>query len=569
MFQRKTLLNKLTSRRKFYSAKMENGKKEMSFISRVRHLAADCKAIEVTIEDKDMAMTVLCGIPQKYEHLIVAIDAATSDSSLSMDFVKSRLLQEEQRMMARDKVKPDHDAALLTLPSTNSKAPCTHCGKDNHQVPRCWKKYPHLRPNRSGGRQTGLAAKSTRQIESDNDSSAEICLMTVSDNVSRAVRTNWIIDSGCTSHICNDRHMFSDMHVSDSFMIEIGDKSGVKAIGRGSIQLVLLINGKPRKAVIKDVAYAPTMAFNMLSVRVMNRDGKRTVFEENRCYVGKGGKFIAEGEIRDDLYCLKTSSQPCSAPSHTALVADMNLWHERLAHVHVDGIRNMVCNGVVEGINLSPTKHLVRCKGCVYGKASRAPIPKSPGERAKGILELVHTDVCGPFPEEPLGGSLYIVSFVDDHSRYAWIYGIDSKWDVFPTFKKWLASAENLHRRKLRVVTSGKQLRKWIGEGRPDQTSHEGGLKVLQSDNGGEYLSGQMKSFVERHGITHRLTAPGNPHQNGVAERINRTLVELVRSMLHQKGLPKHFWAEALAVAVHVRNRVLVQLKYSSLFISQ
>ena len=89
----------------------------------------------------------------------------------------------------------------------------------------------------------------------------------------------------------------------------------------------------------------------------------------------------------------------------------------------------MVRNGIVEGINLSTTKHLVRCKGCVYGKASRALIPKSPGERAKGILDLVHTDVCGPFTEESLGGSLYFVSFVDDYSRYAWIYPIASKSD--------------------------------------------------------------------------------------------------------------------------------------------
>jgi len=81
-------------------------------------------------------------------------------------------------------------------------------------------------------------------------------------------------------------------------------------------------------------------------------------------------------------------------------------------------------------------------------------------------------------------------------------------------------------------------------------------LKMLQSDNGGEYLSNAMKQFFEDRGILHRLTAPGNPFQNGVAERMNRTLLELVRSMLHDKNVPKEFWAEALQVACHVRNRV-------------
>ena len=81
-------------------------------------------------------------------------------------------------------------------------------------------------------------------------------------------------------------------------------------------------------------------------------------------------------------------------------------------------------------------------------------------------------------------------------------------------------------------------------------------LKALHSNNGGEYLSLQMQEFLRSRGIQHRLTAPGNPHQNGVAERLNRTLVELVRSMLHHKQLPKTLWAEALSVAMHVRNRV-------------
>ena len=559
LFQRRTLLNSLSARRRFYSVKMNDGEKALAYISRVRQLAADLKAMDVKVEDGDIAMTVLCGLPSKYEHLIVAIDAATGDSSLTMDFVKSRLLQEEQRMTDRDKSKPAPDAALVTQPNPSNKVSCSHCGKENHTEAKCWKKYPHLQPNRVGRKQTGLAAKSERQTVGDNESSdTEICLTARGRDVSENRNPNWIFDSGCTSHVCYDRRMFSDLKTCKPFVIEIGDKSGVKAIGRGCIRLVLSINGKPRNAVIKDVAYAPTMAFNLLSTRVMNREGGRSVFEENSCHVERGGKVVAEGEIRDGLYCLKTLSQACDpgtdSHTHTALAADMNLWHQRLAHVHVDGIRNMVRSGVVEGVNIDTTKHVGKCKGCVYGKSSRAPIPKLNAHRASGILDLVHTDVCGPFPEESLGGSLYFVSFIDDCSRYAWVYPIATKADVFSTFTNWLASAENLHKRKLKVLTSGKRLDKLMGEsGQGDSPAK---LRVLQSDNGGEYISAKMKLFLEKRGISHRLTAPGNPHQNGVAERMNRTLIELVRSMLHHKDLPKHFWAEALAVSVHVRNRV-------------
>ena len=546
LFQRKTLLNKLTARRRFYSAKMAESEKAMGFISRVRQLAADCKAMGVVIENQDIAMTVLCGLPQKYEHLIVAIDAVATDETLTLDFVKSRLLQEEQRMIERGDVKPTVDSALVHQRATPSQRPeCGHCGKLGHTEPRCWEKYPHLRPKRSGGatKASGMVAKAGSGESSDTDDTM-VCLMArvSNDKVNRASSATWVIDSGATSHICFDRHIFSDLEIVEPFEIKIGDSSGVKATGRGSVELLLSVSGKSVRCKLENVVYAPTMAFNMLSVGAMARGGKRSVFLEKSCYIEKDGRVIAEGCMSDGLYCLKTHTSSTKStgtdPPAVALAADVNLWHQRLAHVHVDGIRDMVKRGVVQGVVLDKKAQLRRCKACVYGKSTRAPIPRSGGARAAKVLDLVHTDVCGPLPEASIGGSLYFVTFIDDHSRFAWVYPIQSKSDVFNKFKSWLAMVENAHETKLKTLQVGRK------------------LKVLHSDNGGEYLSTHMRDFLRERGIQHRLTAPGNPHQNGIAERLNRTLIELVRSMLHQKQMEKKFWAEALAVAVHVRNRV-------------
>lgn len=198
----------------------------------------------------------------------------------------------------------------------------------------------------------------------------------------------------------------------------------------------------------------------------------------------------------------------------------------------------MVRQNIVEGIKVDLKRDILHCEACVYGKSTRSPTAQSGGARAVNILDLVHTDVCGPFPVPSLGNSLYFVSFVDDRSRFAWVYPIQAKSDVFVTFKRWLAMVENAASKRLKVL-------QWSQR-----------VKTLQSDNGGEYLSNAMTRFLEDRGIQHRLTTPHNPHQNGVAERLNRTLVELVRTMLSHKQLPKEFWAEALNVAVHVRNRV-------------
>jgi hypothetical protein len=181
------------------------------------------------------------------------------------------------------------------------------------------------------------------------------------------------------------------------------------------------------------------MAYNMISVREMSRSGKTTVFNEHSCQTKLGDKVLVEGTVKNGLYTLVTQSPSSGVAESAGLVADINLLHQRLAHVHVDGIRNMARAGVVEGLNIDHKHDVCRCQACVYGKSTRAPIPKQNGDRAAHVLDLVHTDVCGPFPEESLGGSLYFVSFVDDHCRYAWVYPIQAMSEVFVRFKNWLA----------------------------------------------------------------------------------------------------------------------------------
>ena len=80
-------------------------------------------------------------------------------------------------------------------------------------------------------------------------------------------------------------------------------------------------------------------------------------------------------------------------------------------------------------------------------------------------------------------------------------------------------------------------------------------VKVLRSDNRGEYISNDFDDLLKKNGIKHETTLPKTPEQNGMAERMNRTLVETTRSMLSDSGLPKRFWAEALSTAVYLHNR--------------
>ena len=191
-------------------------------------------------------------------------------------------------------------------------------------------------------------------------------------------------------------------------------------------------------------------------------------------------------------------------------------------------LQKLARDNLVEGYNYAPSKEIQFCESYLEGKQHRSPFPNNSNSRAKEPLELVHTDVCGKLNEKSLSGSEYFFTFVDDYTRYIWVYVLRNKSDVFKQFTEWMAMAEQL---------TGKR------------------LKVLRSDNGGEYTSSEFEKYLKQNGVIHQLTVPKCPEQNGIAERLNRTLVEMVHSMLASSILPPRFWAEALNTATYLRNR--------------
>ena len=138
----------------------------------------------------------------------------------------------------------------------------------------------------------------------------------------------------------------------------------------------------------------------------------------------------------------------------------------------------------------------------------------------------MHSDVCGPLKVKSFSGALYFVTFIDDCSRKLWVYALQRKDQVLEKFKQFQALVERQSSKK---------------------------LKCIRTDNGGEYC-GPFDVYCEQQGIAHEKTPPKTPQLNGLAERMNRTLLERVRCMLSDAKLPKHFWGEALYTAVHVIN---------------
>jgi transposase InsO family protein len=201
------------------------------------------------------------------------------------------------------------------------------------------------------------------------------------------------------------------------------------------------------------------------------------------------------------------------------------LWHRRMAHLHHGALK--VLKEIVTGLPDFSTEHHEVCKGCAMGKYTKTTFPSS-DSRTGGILDLIHSDVCGPMSSPSLSGYEYYVTFIDDHSRKTWIYFMRTKNEVLSRFQEFKALVENQTGRK---------------------------IKTLRSDNGGEYTSKAFKDFCAGVGIKRELTVPYNPQQNGVAERKNRAIVGAAKAMLYDQDLPRFLWAEACNTTVYIQNK--------------
>ncbi|KAK2441923.1 hypothetical protein QL285_013156 [Trifolium repens] len=168
------------------------------------------------------------------------------------------------------------------------------------------------------------------------------------------------------------------------------------------------------------------------------------------------------------------------------------------------------------------------CEGCFASKQPRNSFNSSMYSRSKHALDVVHSDVCGPIETPTLSGSRYFMTCVDEFTRKIWIYLLKEKSEVFAAFTKFCALAERQREYK---------------------------LKIIRTDGGGEYNSREFQAYCAENGIIHEVTAPYTPQHNGLADRRNRTLLDMARCMLKGKGMPKSYWGEAVSTATYVLNR--------------
>jgi len=324
--------------------------------------------------------------------------------------------------------------------------------------------------------------------------------------------------------MCWMRGCFDDYHTTTGRSVTMGEKGSVATAGVGTVVLNVIVHAKTRKIKLETVLHVPTVGFNLMSVGMMEERGAKVSFKGGKTIIKISDKVAACGTRRSGLYHLDMAPL-----SDIAAVASLQLWHERLGHVNVAGVKRMIKNNDIDGLKCSFMAVKDVCEPCVYGKAAVTPMPSAGGGRVTKRLQLVHWDLGGPMSEPSRGGALHFGTFTDDFSRWTDVVFLQKKSDLLSEYKKWLIKAQ--------LQTGTK-------------------IKILRSDNGGEYVSNAFKALHDENGTTHQTTVPDTPQQNGVAELLNRGLVEMARTMMRHKNVDQDLWADAIKTAVYIKNRV-------------
>ena len=504
---------------------------------------------EMAIDDKQFTYIVINSVPESYTTVTQSILANGTPADIKPQVVQQRIIQEESRRNGTT----GSSASLNALKAApikkkggkgdKPKVKCNYCKKAGHKSPDCYKKKRDEEAKESKdkdkdkeskekdkGKSADKSTKSvnamastayiTEMYDSDSDSDG------IRGSVYAAVRSRWMVDSGATNHVTPHRSDFASWAPAHG-SLSWGGQATSTQIGIGTVMLTAVTDDCPIKLTLHNVMHVPDSKGRYFSLNAAVDRGCRLGFSPKGPELYVKDKFLLRGYRDSGLFWFDTSN-----PALHTLRANqpLDIWHQRMGHMSPRALTRH--SDAVKGLSLDPQSDqsdhdISLCPGCELGKHTRLPF-KASAKRSDEILQIVHSDLAGPMQLRSIQGALYIATFIDDYSRYGMVYFLKSKDQCVAAFKKYLAWAET-------------------------QTSKK--LLALHSDRGGEYLSREVRSLLDERGIEHRLTMPGSPQQNGIAERWNRTILDKMRSMLHGASLSLGFWEVAVDSAVHIYNR--------------
>lgn len=339
---------------------------------------------------------------------------------------------------------------------------------------------------------------------------------------------SWIADCGATNHMAKKIEWYTSFtKFQKPLQVCMGNDSTMNALGTGTIYFEAFVDGEWKLCHMDNVLYTPEGRRNLFSVSSAMDKGLDFHSSKDKCEFRNNGIVkacgIRSGNLLKMLIRVKKPENPFNAEVNVASKESLQIWHERLGHQNKRHVQQFLKQRGVEVEDFGEDF----CEACVKGKQHRS-VFQTRQQRPTQPGEVFHGDLCGPMECKSLGGAEYFLCFTCDYSRLRFVYFLKQKSETAEKIAEMLSFVKNFFGRS---------------------------PKAFQCDGGREFDNTAVTQLMKLNGIQFIVTNPYTPEQNGCAERTNRTVVELARTMLLAQGLPKFLWAEAVNTAVYVLNR--------------
>ncbi|KAJ4774690.1 Gag/pol [Rhynchospora pubera] len=391
--------------------------------------------------------------------------------------------------------------------SSSKNETCQICYKRGHNARNCWW--------RCDMRYTDDFQSSSSLPPSSGAPQAHVAQ---TSNASTGV-TDWFLDSGATHHVTSDINNLSSFEPYEGpDQLHIGDGKGLTITHIGSATVCLGVHS----IILTNVLLVPDFTKNLISLSQILADNNLTIdFHSCFCIIKDSltSKILLQGRTCNGLYLLTTTA-PVFPQALIGERVAADLWHSRLGHPSFTVTRKFITD-----YHLPCNKtEFHMCTDCSLAKSHKLPFSCS-NSLSVAPLDLIHADVWGPAPVVTSNGFRYYVVFIDDCTKFVWIFFLHSKDEVLQVFTNFKLQVENL-------MSST--------------------IKILRTDGGTEFKT-IAKRFPQ---LVHQITCPYTPEQNGVTERKHRHIVELSLAAISHASLPLTLWDETFSSTVYLINRL-------------
>lgn len=490
------------------------------YVDKYTCLLDQLESMEAKVPETLAVIMFLSSLDEKYESTVAALRQMEKD--FQWDDITNRIIEEGQRHLSQRITK---ERTYVT--SERNETKCKICSRP-HFTEICW--WNPKNPKNRLRKRDEERAKTTK-VDSNQQSQSKTTQIHAKPVVERNLQmtcmsTQLVLDSGASAHMFMRRDFFQELHEIPEKQILLGDNTSTKAKEAGNVSIDVTLGGDTRKILLlTDVLFVPGLGTNLVSCAALDKKQVSIEFAKGSCSLidlDHKNQIIARGALDNGLYLLKGEVINTKIASYMA--DSLDLWHRRLAHVNKETVRKMITAKQLSDIINPKTDTCIECR---EGKQTRSSFKNDGGlDFANKKGEVIFSDIVGPLPPTQYG-ERYFISFIDGSTRFAVIKLIKRKSEALESFKSFQKYFERQNGVK---------------------------LKAIHSDNGGEYEP--IGVYATNNGIKHQTTSPYTPESNGIAERLNRTVVESTRTTLRESGLPTTFWGYALLNSVAIRNKL-------------